>query len=581
MIHRTPPIPHPSAHSRSLRRWLLSLLAVLILVTSLVYWRWSDIQYTLSHWTGEDVLVEQIKGVGAMTLIALTSNRPNLEPLTPIRHSGISPYGINTFLEQEADPDQVDRSLEMISTAGFAWIRQEFPWEDIEIAGKGDYWDPQWQKSTWEKYDRIVDLAEHYDLDIIARLDNPPAWSREMGNTPGWTMAPPDDYADFADYCAAVINRYKGRIRYYQIWNEPNIYPEWGDQPADAAAYVEMLQLVYARAKATDPDCVIIAAGLAQTTEETPPEFGPRNVSDLTYLERMYQAGVQGHFDVMGAQVYGLWTGPYDYRMSRDRSNFSRVQMLREIMVKHGDADKPIWATEVGWNALPEHFDGPANYGRVSPERQAIYATEAYQRASNEWPWMGVMNYWFFRRPSDSEMNQSWYYFRMVEPDFSPLPVYDALTTLTQRPPVMHKWYHQEDHWALNYDGDWRIVRDQEAVLGAYAQGQEGASVSFSFKGRHLALVLREPEQKENLLVTVDGRVTQIGRPTANGIAKIRGYRSTAEHAAALYILDDIVGLDGIIVSSPPQRGWWGAAGAIIIASAWWISRRSRRKSDV
>ena len=28
-----------------------------------------------------------------------------------------------------------------------------------------------------------------------------------------------------------LVNRYKGRIRYYQLWNEPNIYPEWGNYP--------------------------------------------------------------------------------------------------------------------------------------------------------------------------------------------------------------------------------------------------------------------------------------------------------------------------------------------------------------
>ena len=29
----------------------------------------------------------------------------------------------------------------MAAQAGFKWLRQEFPWEDIEIHGKGDYED--------------------------------------------------------------------------------------------------------------------------------------------------------------------------------------------------------------------------------------------------------------------------------------------------------------------------------------------------------------------------------------------------------------------------------------------------------
>ena len=39
------------------------------------------------------------------------------------------------------------------------------------------------------------------------------------------------------NFVAAVVGRYCGHIRYYQIWNEPNIYPEWGEQDVDPAGY--------------------------------------------------------------------------------------------------------------------------------------------------------------------------------------------------------------------------------------------------------------------------------------------------------------------------------------------------------
>jgi len=299
---------------------------LLVLVFVVLYLRQDAVRRTLSHWTGEEDLGEQIKGTFALLYLRLTRRPPETDPLIPIAHTGVCSYGVNTFLEQEAEISKVDRSLQMIAQAGFCWIRQQFPWEDIEIAAKGDYWDHKWNKSAWKKYDDILDLAEKHGLEIIARLDNPPAWSRQVGNAEGWSLAPPDDYTDFGDFVYAVVSRYRGRIRYYQIWNEPNIFPEWGDQPTDPVGYVELLKVAYRRAKEADPDCVILCAGLAQTTEETPPEFGPRNMSDLLYLEKMYQAGVKGHFDIMGAMVYGLWTGPYDLRTSRDRTNFSRVQ---------------------------------------------------------------------------------------------------------------------------------------------------------------------------------------------------------------------------------------------------------------
>ena len=81
----------------------------------------------------------------------------------------------------------------------------------------------------------------------------------------------------------------------------------------------------------------------------------------------------------------------------------------------------------MGWNVVPENME--ARFGRVTEAQQAKYTIEAYERIKSEWLWIGVANYWFLKRPSDSEKDQSWYYFRLLEPDFTPLPVYDALVT--------------------------------------------------------------------------------------------------------------------------------------------------------
>ncbi len=564
--------------------WLTMGLVLLVLGTQVAL-SMRSISFAMSRWTGEEDLLEQIKGTAALIFLRLAHPTPRTDPLVPIKHTGLSPYGVNTFLEQEVEAEKVDRSLQLVAQAGFHWIRQQFPWEDIEIAGKGDYRDPKWGVNTWDKYDRIVVAAERHGLEIIARLDAPPAWSRKVGSSSGWTMAPPDNLNDYGDFVYAVVSRYKGRIRYYQVWNEPNIYPEWGDQPADPAGFVKLLQIAYRRAKEADPDCIIICAGLAQTTEETPEEFKPRNMSDLLYLDKMYLAGARGYFDIMGAQVYGLFTGPYDRRLSRDRSNFSRVQLLREIMVRHGDADKPIWATEIGWNALPEDFPGPAVYGRVSESYQALYAAQAYERAAREWPWMGVMNYWFLRRPSDAEKGQAWYYFRMLEPDFAPLPVYDTLASLAQQPPRAYTGYHQEDHWALQYEGPWQVVRDQAAVFGEYRAGAEGATASWTFQGTHLALVLREPGQMDRLQVTLDGRsvaacnecAAPASAPGATMVAQ--GLDLKILHHVQIVVQDGIVGLDGFVVWSEQPRTWvaivvgLGLAGVVSAIAA---SRRRR-----
>ena len=329
------------------------------------------------------------------------------------------PVGVNTFLEQEVEPAKRRLALQMARDAGFGAIRQQIPWAEIEPDAKGVYWDARWQQSTWDKYDEIVALAAEHGLEVLARLDTSPPWARPDNL---WPATPPADLADYGDFVAAVVGRYAGRVRYFQLWNEPNLASEWGQQPVDPAAFTALLAEGYRRAKAANPDAVIVAPALAPTVEES-----LWALSDLQYLEAMYQAGAGGAFDVLAVQAYGLRDGPDDRRLGADRVNFSRPLLLRELMVRHGDAAKPVWATELGWNALPADFPGPAVYGRVGEAQQARYTVRALERAREEWPWLQRSFVWYLKRADASRHDEAWYYFRLLEPDFTPLPVYHAL----------------------------------------------------------------------------------------------------------------------------------------------------------
>jgi polysaccharide biosynthesis protein PslG len=409
--------------------WTSLLLSsgLLLFLLSLPFareWMWQQ--------TGEEAYLAQIKGVSDRAGDLLRP-RLNLEASAAIQHADMNPFGVNTFVEQEAEPAKRERIFQMASDAGYRWVRQEFPWEDIEIHGKGDFEDRRHEpwRSAWDKYDQIVDLAEQHDIGLIVRLSNPPAWTRAAGDEPG-SFAPPDDYQDFADFVGAVVDRYKGRIRYYQLWNEPNIYPEWGNYAIDPEGYTELLRLSAQAARAADPEVVIIAGALAATINLQPDEPAPTNsLSDLIFLQRMYDAGAADSFDIMAVQGYGLWSGPTDRRMHPRVLNISHHQFVRDLMVANGDAHKPLWLAEMNWNATPEALE--PRYGRVTLEQQATYLPIAYQRVLDEWPWVGVANTWYLKRATD-EWEQSARpeaYFRLLEPDFTPLPVYEAMVDYT------------------------------------------------------------------------------------------------------------------------------------------------------
>lgn len=358
-------------------------------------------------------------------LSIVSARKPDTADRVPVRPRVDNPLGINTFLEQDVTLEARRRSMEMIREAGYGWIRQQFPWSSIEPVSKGQFIDRVIHVDTWLVYDSIVDLALANDVQVIARLDTSPPWARP-GNE--WMFTPPDNLDDYGDFVELVARRYKGRIHYYQIWNEPNLDIEWGRKPVDPAGYARLLKVGYERIKRVDPDAAVLSASLSPTIEES-----DHALNELIYLQRLYDVGAAASFDVLSVQAYGLRNGPDDHRLDLGDVNFSRPMLVREVMVRNGDAGKAVWASEVGWNSQPESVTAEPTFGRVSEELQARYTVRALERARTEWPWMGVMNLWFFRRPHQDEWDQPFFYFRMVDPDFTPRPVWWAVRDYAHR----------------------------------------------------------------------------------------------------------------------------------------------------
>jgi hypothetical protein len=421
-----------NALRQTLILWLSLLLVsglgfLLIQTPSARAWLWNH--------TGEEELLAQVKGLSDLSSDRL---RPPLalDANAAIQYADVNPFGINVFLEQEAEPAKRAQAVQMAADAGYRWLRQEFPWEDIEIHAKGDFEDRRHEpyRSAWDKYDQIVELAEQNGMELIVRLSNPPGWTRAVGEGENNvdTFAPPDNVQDYADFVTAVAERYAGRVQYYQLWNEPNIYPEWGSGAISPEGYVALLKAGAEALRAADPDAKIILGALASTINLQPADAPPGNsLNDLLFLQRVYDAGAAPYFDIVAMQGYGLYSGPTDDRLHPRVINISRHKFIRDLMVKNGDAAKPIWIAEMNWNAAPE--DVEPRYGRVTLEQQARYLPLAYARVLEDWPWIGVAATWYLKRATDVwETNrQPEAYFRLLAPDFTPQPVYDSMKAFT------------------------------------------------------------------------------------------------------------------------------------------------------
>ncbi len=343
-------------------------------------------------------------------------DEPDIERTIPA--ANVNPWGANAFLHKEVEFWKKEKTFEMARDAGIVWIKQHFPWELIEQSQKGNFYDQVWQVSAWQRFDEIVDLAEEFDVKLIARVDRSPQWARDPDTRP---EEPPADFQDYGDFMAALAERYKGRVSHFQIWNEPNLAHEWGTAP-DPKGYVDLLRVGYESLKAVDPDIQVLSAPLAITLERS-----PRALVELEYLDQMYQHGAFDYFDIMSANAYGLEFPP-TADPDPEVLNFRRVELLHEVMERNGDTDKAVWFNEYGWNASPA--DMPADkliWRRVTEEQQAEWTVEGVRYGRSNWPWAGVFCIWYLRQVGDIPATSSEYYFRMIDPEFTPRLVYQEV----------------------------------------------------------------------------------------------------------------------------------------------------------
>jgi len=347
-------------------------------------------------------------------LWAIRAPRVLVVPDPPQQVTTTNPIaGVHTRLTDEVETWKIQRTLRMVRQMGTPWIVEYFPWPYIE---------PQEGDFNWAHSDTVIRHAENQGLTVIARLGWVPEWARPEGASTANTQADNGEttltyldaahYEAFAEFVAAFVDRYEGRVNHVIIWNEPNLSFEWGYRPVDPEGYTEMLEEVYARAHAANPDVVVMAGALAPTLE---PEGSAAGMNDLIYLERMYQAGAAAHFDALSAHAYGR-TSPPDAPAAPGSINFRRVELLRDIMVAYGDAAKPVYVTEAGWN------DHPRWTGAVSPAERIEYTIGAYEWAREHWPWCKTVAMWAFRYPAPTYSYQD--HFTFVTPDFEPQVIY-------------------------------------------------------------------------------------------------------------------------------------------------------------
>lgn len=413
--------------------------------------------------------------------------------------------GMNVFLEKEADRQNVVTSVRMLKEGGVGYVRQSFPWQEIEPA-PGVYRDPNDGHDTWAKYDFIVEQLTAAGIGILARVDTIPRWARPPGDDVArWDKGPPQDYNNYANFVGKLAERYKGKIRHYQVWNEPNLTGEWGGKPIDPAQYGLMLQFTWKRVKQVDPAILIVTAGLAQTIEDG---VKTNNLNELDFIRRLYESGAQPYFDILSVMDYGLGRSPEDRRTGPAETNFSRLLLVREIMERYGDAAKPVWVSEYGWLSLPPDWRGPPGSwgGSVDEATQARWTIAGIERMRREWPWVGMVFVWAFRwvEPPAQTASDPSRYFEVVEYDFRPRPAFLALKAWSAGQAVAVAGGLPARDPRIVWGGEWR---DQTLGTHDYRLAtREGQTARLAFRGTDVRLQVRVGPAEGRVYAAIDGQ---------------------------------------------------------------------------
>ncbi len=384
--------------------------------------------------------------VALMVAVGLLANRVgNYDPFegSAVVNPPFTPltYGVQAFLWW--DKTSASLAMDWTRLMVFSHVKQIFSWKDIERK-KGE-WD-------FTRADEIVGEIEAKGLKLVVRLGDAPEWaygsaefsvpssnanplpltpspfhgegensdltltppsgeqSSEATEQKTFVDSPPGDLQDFADYCGAIAARYKGRIAAYQIWNEPNLAREWGGKPPNAAEYTALLKVCSEAIRAADPDAILISAGLAPTGD-----YDVNAQPDDIYFQAMYDAGFQQYVDVAGVNAPGYNFPP---EVSPDEAvaqgshrffTFRRVEDMRQIMVKNGDAARQMAILEMGWTTDPIH--STYKWFAVTEAQKADYLVRAYQYAAEHWrPWMGLMSTIYIPDPAWTQKDEQYWW---------------------------------------------------------------------------------------------------------------------------------------------------------------------------
>lgn len=221
-------------------------------------------------------------------------------------------------------------SIDAAAATGVGFIRRGIYFDQVH---------PEAGHFDFSATDHLVDDAERSGLKLIGCLFGTNSAFEDNGRGGIQTEAGRQAFADFA---AAVAERYADKAIYWEVWNEPNVRSFWrkdgmhNSEPF-AEEYVALVKAVVPAMRAKDPCCVVLAGSVSNFWQPS-----------YEWTEHCFRLGVAD------SGISGWSVHPYGVKRPEDFA--TGYAITREIMARYGVA-LPLLNTERGF-ALGKHFEG-------------------------------------------------------------------------------------------------------------------------------------------------------------------------------------------------------------------------------
>jgi hypothetical protein len=214
----------------------------------------------------------------------------------------------------------------------------------------------------WDRLDMWVGRAVSEGMQVLYVFGITPDWAAngnprsKCSEGPRGCLPPKELNADgtgtdavWKKFVRDLVSRYKGRIRYYELWNERNAKNFWQGTPEQS---VRMAKDAWEIIKQLDPDAKVVSPSLAHGDSASLDAYLTACGPSCPYQDIISVHGRAGRLE--NAQPEAFET---------------IADAFRTVMAKHGVASLPLWDTEGGWRRQGEVLD---------PDQQAAYVARAY-----------------------------------------------------------------------------------------------------------------------------------------------------------------------------------------------------------